>query len=163
MCTLHLHRMSMWPFEVGRIPLWISSGLTGFTADQWKNWATIYSPFCIKGLIKNRHYDKWLDFVQVCIILCSRVISINRLEVAGEYLQTFLSKFVKLFGPLHCTPNMHLHLQLKECMLDCGPVYSYWCFSFERFTGQLKSRLWGRANSFICHGHVNMVLNLTVF
>ena len=72
---------------------------------------------------------------------------------------------------------MHLHLHLKECMLDYGPVYSFWCFSFERFNGilgkfnnnhigQLKSRLWdnfSRANNFICHGHVNMVLNLPTF
>ncbi|XP_073670897.1 uncharacterized protein [Paramisgurnus dabryanus] len=125
------------PYEVGRIPLRISSGFTGFTADQWKNWTTIYSLFCLKGLINNRHYEMWFDFVQACIILCSRVISINRLEVADRYLQTFLSKFVELFGPLHCTPNMHLHLHLKECMLDYGPVYSFWCFSFERFNGIL--------------------------
>ena len=125
------------PYEVGRIPLRISSGFTGFTADQWKNWTTIYSLFCLKGLINNEHYDMWFDFVQACIILCSRVISIDKLEEADGHLQTFLSKFVKLFGPLHCTPNMHLHLHLKECMLDYGPVYSFWCFSFERFNGIL--------------------------
>ncbi|XP_030600828.1 uncharacterized protein LOC115790939 [Archocentrus centrarchus] len=126
------------PNEVGRIPLQIATGFTGFTADQWKNWTTIYSLFCLKGLISNSHYDMWCDFVQACIILCSRVISINRLEVADRHLQTFLSKFVKLFGPLHCTPNMHLHLHLKECMLDYGPVYSFWCFSFELLNGTLE-------------------------
>ena len=42
------------PYEVGRISLRISSG---FTADQWKNWTTIYSLFYLKGLINNRHYD----------------------------------------------------------------------------------------------------------
>ncbi|XP_016346834.1 uncharacterized protein LOC107692355 isoform X2 [Sinocyclocheilus anshuiensis] len=125
------------PHDVGRIPLRISSGFTGFTADQWKNWTTIYSLFCLKGLINSRHYDMWFDFVQACIILCSRVISFKRLEVADGHLQAFLSKFVELFGPLHCTPNMHLHLHLKECMLDYGPVYSFWCFSFERFNGIL--------------------------
>uniref|UniRef100_A0A1A7YTN3 Transposase domain-containing protein n=1 Tax=Iconisemion striatum TaxID=60296 RepID=A0A1A7YTN3_9TELE len=125
------------PCEVGRIPSRISSCFTGFTADQWKNWTTIYSLFCLKGLISNRHYSMWSDFVQACIILCSRVISIHKLEVADRYLQTFLSKFVNLFGTLQCTPNMHLHLHLKECMLDFGPVYSFWCFSFERFNGLL--------------------------
>ncbi|XP_016126124.1 uncharacterized protein [Sinocyclocheilus grahami] len=63
------------PHDVGRIPLRIPSGFTGFTADQWKNWTTIYSLFCLKGLINSRHYDMWFDFVQACIILCSRVIS----------------------------------------------------------------------------------------
>ena len=32
-----------------------------------------------------------------------------------------------------CTPNMHLHLHLKNCVLDYGPVYSFWMFAFERF------------------------------
>ncbi|XP_035986582.1 uncharacterized protein LOC118560045 isoform X2 [Fundulus heteroclitus] len=74
------------PYEVGRIPLRISSGFTGFTADQWKNWTTIYSLFCLKGLIDNRHYDMWFDFVQACIILCSRVISINRLDGSSRWI-----------------------------------------------------------------------------
>ena len=38
-----------------------------------------------------------------------------------------------------CTPNMHLHLHLKECINDYGPVYSFWCFAFERFNGVLGS------------------------
>ena len=32
---------------------------------------------------------------------------------------------------------MHLHLHYKEIILDYGPVYSYWCFSFERLNGIL--------------------------
>ncbi|XP_056106492.1 uncharacterized protein LOC130084975 [Rhinichthys klamathensis goyatoka] len=110
------------PQDVGRIPLRIASGFSGFTADQWKNWTTIYSLFCLKGLIEDPDYDMWFDFVQACIIMCSRVISHDRLEVADCYLQTFLLKFVELYGSLHCTPNMHLHLHLKECLLDYGPV-----------------------------------------
>lgn len=36
-----------------------------------------------------------------------------------------------------CTPNMHLHLHLKESLLDYGPIYAFWLFSFERFNGLL--------------------------
>lgn len=111
------------PQDVGRIPHKIAFGFSGFTADQWKNWTTIYSLFCLKGLIGDPDYDMWFDFVQACIIICSRVISFDRLEVADCYLQTFLSKFVELYGPLRCTPNMHLHF--KYCMLDYGPVYAF--------------------------------------
>lgn len=35
------------------------------------------------------------------------------------------------------TPNIHLHLHLKDCILDYGPVYLFGCFSFERFNGML--------------------------
>ena len=47
------------------------------------------------------------------------------------------SSFAKLYGAKHCTVNMHLHLHLKEIVLDYGPVYSFWCFSFERMNGIL--------------------------
>ena len=35
------------------------------------------------------------------------------------------------------TPNIHFHCHLKECVIDCGPVHAFWCFSFERFNGIL--------------------------
>ena len=34
---------------------------------------------------------------------------------------------------------MHLHGHLKECLLDYGPIYNFWCFSFERFNGILSN------------------------
>ena len=37
------------------------------------------------------------------------------------------------------TPNMHLHCHIKETIVDYGPVYSTWCFTFERFNGILQS------------------------
>ena len=37
------------PPDVGRIPNKISSGFSSFTADQWKNWALIYSLVVLKG------------------------------------------------------------------------------------------------------------------
>lgn len=127
------------PQDLGRIPSNITSGFSGFTADQWKNWTTVYSLFCLKGLIGEDHYDMWYDFVQACSILCSRIISVEKVKKADDYLMTFLHKFERLYGPQHCTPNMHLHLHLKECIFDYGPVYSFWCFSFERYNGMLGS------------------------
>lgn len=35
--------------------------------------------------------------------------------------------------------NMHLHAHLQRCVLDFGPVYSFWLFSFERENGILGS------------------------
>lgn len=32
---------------------------------------------------------------------------------------------------------MHLHLHLKDCLLDYGPVHSFWCYGFERYNGVL--------------------------
>ena len=39
------------PYDIGRLPSNISSGYGGFTANQWYNWITIYSPILLKGLL----------------------------------------------------------------------------------------------------------------
>ena len=52
---------------------------------------------------------------------------------------TVLPNFERLHGKSKVKPNMHLHGHLKGCVLDYGPVYNFWCFSFERFNGILSS------------------------
>lgn len=51
----------------------------------------------------------------------------------------FCQMFEQLYGALSCTPNLHLHCHLKQCMLDYGPAGSFWAFSFERLNGILGS------------------------
>ena len=48
-----------------------------------------------------------------------------------------MQQYVDLYGHDQLTPNMHLHLHMKECLLDYGPTYSFWLFSCERYNGIL--------------------------
>ena len=32
---------------------------------------------------------------------------------------------LKLYGAEMCTPNMHVHLHLKQCLLDYGPLAAF--------------------------------------
>ena len=125
------------PSDIGRLPSRIANGFAGFTADQWKNWICIYSLFALKGVIHNEHYLMWADFVHACQTLCSKVITKENCRIADEKLMSFCRKFETLCGRDKCTPNMHLHGHLLQCMMDYGPIYSFWCFSFERYNGLL--------------------------
>lgn len=49
----------------------------------------------------------------------------------------FCKHVEQLYGANVITPNMHMHLHLKENLLDYGPVYAFWLFSFERYNGIL--------------------------
>ena len=51
----------------------------------------------------------------------------------------FCTLFEQIYGKEHCTINIHLHCHLKQCIVDYGPVYSFWLFSFERLNGVLGS------------------------
>ena len=121
------------PYDVGRLPSKIGSGFSGFTADQWLNCTLVFSVVTLKGIIPSPDLQCWQLFVRACSILCSKLIAKRDVDLADQYLLMFCRKFQALYGPESCTPNMHLHLHLKNCVLDYGPVYSFWLFAFERF------------------------------
>ena len=125
------------PSEIGRIPSKISEGFKGFTADQWKNWVCVYSLFALKGVIPREHYAMWTVFVHAFQLLCCKVITKEECKEADQKLMRFCVMFEALCGKEKCNPNMHLHGHLQDCILDYGPVFSFWCFSFERYNGML--------------------------
>ena len=57
------------PPEIGRIHSKFSTGFSGFTADQWKNWVCYYSVFALKGILPREHYDAWMCFVTACRLI----------------------------------------------------------------------------------------------
>ncbi len=43
-----------------------------------------------------------------------------------------------MYGNDVITPNMHMHCHLKSVLLDYGPVFAFWLFSYERYNGILE-------------------------
>ena len=127
------------PKNIGRLPLSISSNYNGFKAAQWSSWKTIYSPIILKKFLPSEHYCCWLLFVRACAILTQRILRISDVQTADSLLITFCKKVEEIYGSNYCTPNMHLHLHLKDTLLDFGPPHASWCFSFERYNGVLGS------------------------
>ena len=108
----------------------ISSSFSGFTADQWKNWTSVYSLFALKGILPEDHLQCWRFFVLACKTLGKRVLTDSDIEIGDRYLMQFCKPFEALYGKDLVTPNMHLHGHLKECLLDYGPFHSFWCFQW---------------------------------
>ena len=48
---------------IGRLSHRIASDYGGYTASQWKNWALIYSMFCLKSFLPDKHLRCWQAFV----------------------------------------------------------------------------------------------------
>ena len=121
----------------GRLPHKISSNYGGYTASQWKNWTTIYSTYALHGTIPETHLNCWHTFVIACRLLSVPVLSKTNLVKADLLLLKFCRQYEELYGKKSVTVNHHLHCHLKECIEDYGPIYSFWCFAFERFNGIL--------------------------
>ena len=129
------------PSNLGRLPLQIESNYLRFKAAQWSVWITIYSPVVLRGILPDEHYKCWLMFVRACAILTQRIVRVTEIETADKLLELFCKKVQTLYGHAYCTPNMHLHLHLKDTLLDYGLAHATWCYSFERYNGMLGSIL----------------------
>ena len=125
------------PRSVGRIPHKISSGFSGFKSDQWRTWTVVYSLVALKPLLPSQHYTMWVKFVEAVYLICRRSVTLDDIEKADELFLSFCEDFEQLFGSQECTINMHLHCHLKDCILDFGPPYAFWVYSFERCNGYL--------------------------
>ncbi|XP_019632058.1 PREDICTED: uncharacterized protein LOC109475736 [Branchiostoma belcheri] len=119
------------------LPHKIEASFEGFTASQWKLWVCTYSLFALKGVLGETDYNIWKCFVAAARVLCSRIITARQLEDAHQCLKIFCNSFERQYGKKWCTMNLHLHLHLKQCVEDYGPVHSFWCFAFERANGTL--------------------------
>ena len=100
------------PADIRRLPSRIASSYGAFTANQWKNWITIYSPVLLKDILPSEHFHCWLLYVRSVCILSLYCIKENDLTTADLLLINFCQQFQRLYGDMSCTFNMHLHLHL---------------------------------------------------
>lgn len=77
------------PAECGRVPSNISSSYGAFTAAQWRNWITVYSPVVLKGLLPNEHLQCWLLLCNPAQLLCRHIVKHSDVVCADLYLLTF--------------------------------------------------------------------------
>ena len=91
-----------------------------------------------------QHYNCWCLLVSACALLCRPILPSDYVDQAHILLIEFCKLFETLYGEEHCTPNIHMSLHLKKCLLDFGPLPAFWCFAFERYNGILEgiSKSW---------------------
>ncbi|GBB84695.1 hypothetical protein RclHR1_11280005 [Rhizophagus clarus] len=127
------------PSDLGRIPgkIHCGEGFSNFTADQWRNFFLIYATVVLWNHLPNKDRKILTYFVRVCTILVRRIVEINDMKEAHELLVKIIKLIEEHYGEGKITPNLHLSLHLCECSYDYRPLYSFWCFSFERMNGVL--------------------------
>ena len=127
------------PVESGRIPHKVSSGFSNFTANQYKNWVSLYSIPSRYGRIETQCLECWRSLVLACRLLCKPSLASSDIDMADRLLMKFCLKIEQLFGKQSITPNMHMHGHLKAVIEDFGPLHGFWLFAYERFSGILGS------------------------
>ena len=104
--------------DLGRLPGKVESGFGGWTAAQWKNFTIYYSLYAIDTVLPAEHVKCWQHFVKACRYFCQPCITNTDLNIADRKLVDFLKCFLRLYRKEHLTINMHLHLHIKEVVLN---------------------------------------------
>ena len=76
-------------------------------------------------------------FVRICTIFVCRIVKSDLVQEAHRRLIEIVKLIEENHGRNKVTPNLHLSLHLAECSYDYGPLYAFWCFTFERMNGIL--------------------------
>ena len=127
------------PADVGRIPGKIKSGegFSNLTADQWRIFFTIYATVSLWDHLSSVDRKILTYYVRICSILVNRILVVDQMDEAHQKLIEIVKLIEQHYGRDKITPNLHLSLHLCECSYDFGPLYTFWCFSFERMNGIL--------------------------
>ena len=99
---------------------------------------THYMLYVISCLLITTSVGHCLFKHALCFASTQLVKVINH-NFADDKLMQFRTMFEELYGEEKCTPNMHLHGQIKDCILNYNPVASFWAFAFERYYGVLAT------------------------
>jgi hypothetical protein len=142
------------------MPTWISSVPKTFgeasagtlKADEWRSFCTIYLPIALicewgegtvhkkvaQGIRFRQALDHAMLLVSAVTVVCRRVTSIEHALVYRQLLAAYLRDLTTVHAHAHGLPNIHAALHIYDFLLLFGPVYSWWCFPFERLVGVLQ-------------------------
>ncbi|KAG2192673.1 hypothetical protein INT47_009243 [Mucor saturninus] len=113
------------PSEYASLTTKIAKGFPFMKADEWKSWCLIYSPVVLKGRLEDDLFANWIEFVDACRLLTKPTITEEEIELAHGSLERFCGGCEELYEHDVLSPNMHLHLHLKETINNFGPIYGY--------------------------------------
>ena len=79
-------------------------------------------------------------------MLLGQGITQDDLSRAGDLLTQFVKTLEELYGVRMVTLNVHNLTHLVQCVRMWGPLWSWSCFAFESFNGDLKKSVHGTGN-----------------
>ena len=103
-----------------------------------RNFITIYTTVSFWEHLSAKDQTILTHLVRICSILVTRIVESRFLQEAHNRLYEILSLIERHYGRSKITPNLHLSLHLAKYSLDYGPLYVFWCFSFEHMNGILN-------------------------
>ena len=141
-------------------PSWLSSVPSNYgrpaagtiKADEWRTLSTVYFPLALVSMwgegshhpseaaaVRYRRFlDHTMILVSAIVVVCKRSTSQLRMTQYRDYIQKWAHGLPELYPKVPPRVNTHMAFHIYDFLILFGPVYSWWCFPFERLIGQLQ-------------------------
>lgn len=113
--------------------------VSGFTADQWKNYLVVYAKACLWGLISHYAYKSMCLLCDIVALIVQPILTLDDIARLYRLLHDHHKTYFQVYGKFAVTVNYHTALHLPGIVLNYGPPHAFWCFSYERMNGILAS------------------------
>ncbi|MDR3549236.1 MAG: hypothetical protein P4M11_13405, partial [Candidatus Pacebacteria bacterium] len=135
------------PSDIGRIPSKIASNMSSFKAIEWRNWIVSFAVPALRAL-KAECPDSRLNDAHLNLIKLLQEVteSLQRYTVSVKEIDEMHRNHIELYELVETLftshavkSNLHLHIHLREMLLDYGPAGAWSCYAYERLNGLLAS------------------------
>ena len=128
------------PYDIGRLPTNIkgADGLSGLTAQQWKNFACVYARPCFSGLLPDKFFKSLSLLCEIVVHITKPIMSEEDIETLYRLIHEHHKRFAAAYGKWDISINYHMALHICDIISDYGPPHGYWCYAYERMNGYLS-------------------------
>jgi hypothetical protein len=82
-------------------------------------------------LVDSRKYDLVCKLQKVWFLLECRPLTTDQVDQIHAAIPGFCKLDERIYGKTN-KAAFHLIMQLRECILDFGPMHGFWLFAYER-------------------------------
>jgi hypothetical protein len=121
-------------------------------ADEWRTLSTVYFPIALVSLwgATSAHQspdiaitlrsalDHTMSLISAVVLACTRVTSKAQAAAYYHYMSTYVGDLQQVHPDASHVPNHHMAMHIWFFLTLFGPVYSWWCFPFERLIYRLQ-------------------------
>lgn len=112
-----------------------------YKASEYRYLLLFYLRYGLRGLLDDDRLKHFEQFSAAVYILLKSEITKNDMEEARMMLKRFSDDFERLYGTETITMNIHMLKHYVDSVLECGPLWSYAMFTFEKKLGNLKKNV----------------------
>ena len=150
------------PSWLGTVPYDFGDPKAGkMKADEWKTLCTVYLPLALvskwgegslhsdvdQAVCCKQLLDHTMELVSAVWISLRRATSEEEIEKYERYIKNYIAGLRNIHPNVTPTANLHMATHIGDFMRLFGPVYSWWCFPFERLIGFVQrmpnNKKWG--------------------